>query len=479
MKKLLGFLAAAILSVTMLFAGCSLAGADGTDGRDGKDGQNVTIDDVYQKYVAEHGETSFEDFLKEYLSYTNDELEAAVSLRATINRSLMSGVSILTKFSYTSYRPSSLFPGQQSQQTLYKVYTGSGAILWMDKASGDAYVVTNCHVIYDDSSDSVYCNDIRLYLYGQDIAGVNFLLSGNDITGDDNYRIPAEIVGASQNYDIALLKVTGSEVLKRSDAVAVSGNKSVTGALNDSFVPDATSYVGETVYAIGNASGEGMSAANGIISKDSENIDIALSDADKNSYYSYRVLRTTAAINHGNSGGALYNASGKIVGIVNAKDEGEDVDNMGYALPANMVRRLVVSIYDSYVANGNKPISGENGTKCGINKAYLNVQTKVSDSYARLSNDGIAVITEVVKVSAVEGRPAKGVLEVGDILLSAKLTSVDGTVKEDISITRNYCLSEMLISARVGDSLTLCIERGKTQIDVSLKFEASYFKYMA
>ena len=180
-----------------------------------------------------------------------------------------------------------------------------------------------------------------------------------------------------------------------------------------------------------------------------------------------------------NSGGALYNASGKIVGIVNAKDEGEDVDNMGYALPANMVRRLVVSIYDSYVANGNKPISGENGTKCGIKKAYLNVQTKVSDSYARLNDYGIAVITEVVKVSAVEGRPAKGVLEAGDILVSAKLTSADGTVKEDIAITRNYCLSEMLISARVGDSLTLRIERGKTQTDVSLKFDASYFKYMA
>lgn len=465
MKKIICLVAAALLSLSMLFVGCS----DGRDGRDGKDGQNVTIDEIYDKYVAEYGETSFEDFLKEYLSYTDGDLNSASSLRATINRSLMSGVSILTKFAYTSARP---------QMTSYKVYTGSGAILWLDKIAGDAYVVTNCHVIYDDSSDSVYCEDIRLYLYGQDTAGVNFVLSGNKISNDENYRIPAEIVGASQNYDIALLKVTGSDVLKRSDSVAVSNNKSVRGAMNDSFVSDASACVGETVYAIGNASGEGMSAASGIVAKDSENIYVGLSTLDKNSSYSYRVLRTTAPINHGNSGGALYNTSGKIVGIVNAKDEGEDVDNMGYALPANMVRRLVVSIYDSYVANGNKPISGPNGQKCGFKKAMLNVQTSVADSFARLNEDGIAVITELVKVAKIDGAPASGVLRVGDILMSAKLTSADGTVKEDIAITRNYCLSEMLISARVGDSLTLRIERGKTQTDVSLKFEASYFKYM-
>lgn len=475
MKKIICLLACIVVSVSLLFTGCSLAGADGLDGRDGKDGQNVTIDDVYNKYVSEHGEISFEDFLKEYLSYTDGEISDAASLRAVINRSLMSGVSILTRFGYSSYRPST-FPGHQSQQTSYKVYTGSGAILWMDKAAGDAYVVTNCHVIYDDTSDSVYCNDIRLYLYGQDMAGVNYLLSNNDISDDENFRIPAEIVGASANYDIALLKVTGSTVLKRSDAVAVSNKKSVVEALNDSFVSDEAAYVGDTVFAVGNASGEGMSAANGIVSKDSEHIDVGLSDKNEDDFYSFRVLRTTAPINHGNSGGALYNVSGKIVGIVNAKDEGEDIDNMGYALPANTVRRLVVSMYDSYIANGNKPISS-GGTQCGINKAFLNITTTVSDSYARLDENGIATISELVKVESVEGRPAKGVLEVGDILLSAKLTSSDGKTKEDIKINRNYSLSEMLISARAGDTLTLNVERGKAEQEVSIKFESSNFKY--
>ena len=95
MKKLLCILASLSLSFVMLFAGWSLKGADGTDGRDGKDGQNVTIDDIYNKYLADHsGEITFEDFLKEYLSYSDSELSNAVSLRTTINRSLMSGVYI-------------------------------------------------------------------------------------------------------------------------------------------------------------------------------------------------------------------------------------------------------------------------------------------------------------------------------------------------------------------------------------------------
>ena len=474
MKKLLCFLAAVTLSAVMLFSGCSLRGADGADGRDGKDGQNVTIDDIYNKYVSEHGDISFEDFLKEYLSYSDSELSAAASLQAVINRSLMSGVTILTRFAYTTYRQTAL--GQQTPQTTYKMYTGSGAILWMDKAVGDAYVVTNCHVIYDDSSDSTYCPDIRLYLYGQDTGGVNYLISSSDITDDENYRIPAQIVGASVNYDIALLKVTGSTVLKRSDAVAVSNKKSVAEALTDSFVSDESAIVGQTVYAIGNASGEGMSASNGIVAKDSEQIDVSLSDTGDNSYYSYRVLRTTAPINHGNSGGALYNTQGKIVAIVNAKDEASDVDNMGYALPANTVRRLLVSIYDSFISNGSKPISGTN-TKCGINKAFLNISTVVSDSYARLNEEGVAVIVETVKVQAVEGAPGRGNLQIGDILVSAKLTSEDGTVKEDIKISRSFSLSEMLISAREGDTLTLVVERNKIETSVSIKFESSYFKY--
>ena len=125
MKKFLCVLASVALASAISLTGCSFQGTNGIDGRDGKDGQSVTIDDIYNKYVSEHGETSFEDFLKEYLSYDGGEIANSASLRAVINKSLMSGVSILTRFGYSG----SLYPGRTS----YKVYTGSGAILWMDK----------------------------------------------------------------------------------------------------------------------------------------------------------------------------------------------------------------------------------------------------------------------------------------------------------------------------------------------------------
>lgn len=473
MKKLIFLFASVVLSLAVLSGGCLFDGSAGRDGRDGKDGQNVTIDDIYNKYASEHDGATFEEFLKEYLSYSGGEINAAASLQKAINRSMTSGVTVLTRFSYT--RASQGIFGQ-TQKKEYKVYTGSGAILWKND-DGDAYVVTNCHVIYDDSSDTSYCDDIRLYLYGQDTPDVNYLVNNGsgDITNDENYRMSAEIVGASVNYDLALLKISGSEVLKRSDCVAVSDKTTIAEALNDSFVQDGEAYVGETVYAVGNASGEGMSASQGIVSKDSEIIDVGLSDVNADAVNQYRVLRTTAPINHGNSGGALYNASGKIVGVVNAKDEEAGIDNMGYALPANTVRRLVVSMYESYVANGNKPISSGK-TKCGIKKAFLNIQTVVSDSYSRYEN-GVVKITELIRVEKVDGRPANGKIEVNDILVSAKLTSSLGVIKENVKINRNYVLSEMLISARAGDTLTLTVERNNSTVEISISLDSSCFKY--
>lgn len=465
MKKLFCLLASLLLSVVMLFCGCSFLGADGIDGRDGKDGQNVTINDIYNQYVSEHGATSFEDFLKEYLGYSGSDIDEAASLRNAINRSLMSGVTILTRFAYTGHRGGS---------TTYSIFTGSGAILWMNKSAGDAYVVTNCHVIYDDSSNSTYCTDIRLYLYGQDAKGVNYniTVNSNEIVDDEKYCMPAQIVGASVSYDIALLKVTGSEALKRSDAVAVSSKSTVAEALNDAFIQDEWSTVGETVYAIGNASGEGMSASSGIVSMDSEHIDVNLSDIDSRASNSYRVLRTTAPINHGNSGGGLYNTSGKLVGIVNAKDEASDVDNMGYALPANMVRRLLVSMYE----NEGKTVQGSNGKKYGTSEAILNIKTKVFDSYSKLE-DGIVRIYDTVKIIAIEGAPGRNVFKIGDIFVRGKLISSSGEVKENTALSRNYSWSELLIAVSEGDTLTFTIERDNAEQEVSIKFESSHFRY--
>lgn len=464
MKKLITAIVCTALAFTMLLCGC-IEPEPGRDGRDGKDAQDVSIYEIYEaaKTVEGNENLTLDEFLKEYLSFS----DSSVNLKATINRSLMSGVSILSRFSYTSKHQSSI-PGLNSNRTSYKVFTGSGAILWLDKSAGDAYIVTNCHVVYDDTADYVFCKDIRLYLYGQDESGFNYNIDASyNITGDDNYRIAAEIIGASVTYDIALLKVTGSEVLKRSYAVPAS------------FADDTDVFTGEYVYAVGNASGEGLSAANGIISKDSEYIELSLSEKEHVSdsdYNKYRVMRTTAAINHGNSGGALYNKNGEIVGIVNAKDEGEDIDNMGYALPANSVKPLLRLMYNNYVENGNSMLSDG-----GIKKAYINIETKATDSYARYNySTGLAEITELVMVSGVLGSPAKNKLNVNDFFRAIKILGPDGTVKKQQNVTRRYHVPEAMLYVRKGDTVVLTVERGGRNLDVSIEFNSDdYFKKFA
>lgn len=478
MKKFLLIMASICLAVVTFICGCA---TDGRDGRDGKDGKDVTIEEVYQKYVEEYGEISYEDFLLKIFNYTNEELDELTGLQSKINKSLMSGVTILSRFGYSSKQNGThLLPG--SSYTYYNVYTGSGAILSLDvddeRQTCDAYVVTNCHVIYDDTAENKFCNDVRLYLYGQDESGVNFTVLKNEVYGnesyeiknDENYRIPAQVVGASVTYDIALLKVEASEVLYRS-------RNNITVA---EFSDERDVTVGQTVYTIGNASGEGMSASSGIVSKDSEYITLTLSEKDyltDDDYISYRVMRITAPINHGNSGGALYNSDGKIVGIVNAKDEDEGVDNMGYALPGDSTKRLLQLMYDEYKDNGYKMKS-----EAGVYKAYVNISTTVSDSYAQFNEEkGVAEIIHQVRVNDISGSPAKGNLYADDYLKSAELVDSYGTVKvAKFDITRDYYLRELMLSVRKGDKLIITVERGGSEGTVELEFDnEAYFKHVA
>lgn len=457
MKKFLTVFASFCAAALMLFSGCGLvAGTDGLDGRDGKDGTDVSVYDAYEALKRETGNNNltFEDFLKEYLNFSGGEINSAASLQASINRSLMSAVTIMTRF---KYKTTSLLGNGYS----YKAFTGSGVILDVDREAGDAYVVTNCHVVYDDTSaDANYISEyVRLYLFGQDVEGVNYSFAHDySVIYDDGYGIEAQVIGASVTYDIALLKVTGSEVIKRSDAVAAS------------FSDSEDVYIGETVYAIGNAAAEGMSAADGIVSKDSEYIELNLSDKGA-ANIEYRVLRTTAPINHGNSGGGLFNTNGKIVGIVNSKDDSEDVDNLGYVLPANYVKRLLKLMYDSY--NGSLVM--------GVNKAYLGVVTEVSDSYSRYdSENNRAVISEVVRVKSAQDAPSSSALQAGDIFKSVRIVGADGAEKENLKITREYHLRDVMFSVRQGDTVYLTVERGGSETEVAISFNSnSYFRKTA
>ena len=123
---------------------------------------------------------------------------------------------------------------------------GSGVIYELDKSRGNAYIITNYHVVYNESTGSLFSNSaIKVRLYGMD---------------SDNYEIGAEYVGGSKEYDIAVLKITGSTILKNSDALPAI------------FADSENAFALDNVVAIGNPKGAGISATKGIISKESEYI---------------------------------------------------------------------------------------------------------------------------------------------------------------------------------------------------------------
>lgn len=441
-RKLKRIIAAAAIALT-LGAASAFGGCTGAVGRDGVDGKDLNIYDIYQTTKEETGnpDLTFAEFLKEYLSYTPSQIEQQTSLAASINRSLLSSVSIQAQF---------------NENGSPAAYSGSGVIIDIDKANGDMTIVTNCHVVYSSKANRYgqdgYSDTIYLWLYG----------SESDYTQtNNNNAIPATLIAASKTYDVAVLKVTGDKNVKRSQARAAE------------WTAAEESFVGETVYAIGNANSQTMSANVGYISKDLEQISVDLGDKGllgSTVYYNYNVLRTSAAINSGNSGGGLYNADGELVGLVNAKSK-EDVAGFGYALTAASTKRVVKSMLDNYAATGaeahylNKIINDK------LNGIYV----EVSDMYSTgLNADGYAEIYEQVTVLNSRGA-ASGKVQSGDVLKNIKIMR-GNTVIEDLPVNREHNFHDAMLSVRAGDSVEFTVERAVVgEMTVTVEYAASDF----
>ena len=246
--------------------------------------------------------------------------------------------------------------------------SGSGFII-----SDDGYVLTNYHVIsgYDKVTVATY----------------------------DQETYDATVIGYDESSDIAVLKIDAGNL------------KPVT--LGDS----GKLRVGDTVYAIGNPLGElTFSLTRGIVSALSRNI-------STESGSSMGLIQTDCAINSGNSGGALFNTSGEVIGITNAKFSSSgsmeaEIDNIGFAIPINSVKRIVTSIIENgyvlkpYIGIAVSPLSEESAGIIGIksgavvqdvtadapaDKAGIKVNdviTKVDDKVIRDSTDLVQVIAD-------------------------------------------------------------------------------------
>ena len=378
-------------------------GKDGEDGKDGKDGQNGSS-------VGEGSTIVIEGEGNNISVASSKGLRSAVSIFCTFTSTVQQG----------GWRPGSSTTEEEFSSA------GSGVIYKLDKAAGDAFIITNYHVVYDSSSNTAngISDNISVYLYGSEIQG---------------REMKATYVGGSQYYDIAVLHIDNSEVLKESNAIAADI------ADSDDIV------IGENAIAIGNAQGYGIAASMGVVSVDSEYIDMIA--ADEKTEISLRVIRVDTAVNPGNSGGGLYNGLGELIGIVNAKRIEDNVENIGYAIPSNVAVSIAENIIDYCYGEENERVM----------RAMLGITITTTDSESVYDSEkGTLTIKETVTVHEVsEGGLAYGAIEAGDVLVSAVF---NGRTYE---ITRQHHVIDMMLDARVGDVVTMNVIRNGVKTSVS------------
>ena len=295
------------------------------------------------------------------------------------------------------YTVNTMFGGSSTAEA-----SGSGIII-----SEDGYILTNNHVINSSSSNSnsyyqiTEANNLKVTLY------------------NDDTKYDAKVIGSDSQTDLAVIKIekTGLTAAELGDSDSVQ--------------------VGEFAMAVGNPLGLQSSISCGIISAKNREV------PDSSSNTIYRVIQTDAAINSGNSGGALVNADGKVIGINTLKLSGTGIEGIGFAIPINST----IDVYKELISNGK------------IARPYIGITgIDLDETTAKKNNlvEGIYV-KKVDNFSAAE----KAGIQIGDVIIA-----VDGT-----SIKTMDELNTIKNKHSVGDKLNLKVNRNGKEKEITLTLQ--------
>ena len=290
---------------------------------------------------------------------------------------------------------------------------GSGVIY--KKSGGDAYVVTNYHVIAGNSS-------------------LDVLLSGGK-------KVKASVVGYDEYTDLAVLKISSEHV---KDVATFADSSKLT--------------IGEPAIAVGSPLGSQFAntATEGILSATSRQVTLTQENGQTTNI---NAIQTDAAINPGNSGGALINIEGQVIGITQSKittteDGSTSVEGLGFAIPSNDV----VNIINKLEADGkiSRPA-------LGIRMVDLSQLSTNDSSQLKLPS---SVTGGVVVYSVQSGLPAASAgLKAGDVI----------TKVGDTAVTSSTDLQSALYSHNINDTVKVTYYRdGKSNTaDVKLSKSTS------
>ena len=327
-------------------------------------------------------------------NYSNTAVFAA-------NKILPSIVGIEVSYTATS----NSFFGFGTPQTSTATATGSGIII-----SEDGYILTNNHVVDTSSSNSSYS-----YYDISDATSVKVKLNSSTYGDDSTYD--AKIVGKDSQTDLAVLKID------KTDLTAAE------------FGDSDQAVVGEFVMAVGSPLGLDTTVTQGIVSAVNREVE---SDGTK-----YTCIQTDAAINSGNSGGALVNSEGKVIGINTLKLSGSGVEGIGFAIPINSTLDVTSQLIDH-----NKVLRPYIGIS-GIN---------LDESTAKKYNLTVGVYVKTVQNYS---RDEKSGLQAGDVIIKA----------DDKDITTMDELNEIKNSHKIGDTMKLKINRSGEEKEMTITLE--------
>ncbi|MDR1704503.1 MAG: trypsin-like peptidase domain-containing protein [Clostridiales bacterium] len=314
----------------------------------------------YMQLSAATGERSLLDSYSDVYEAVRD---AVVSINVTFQVTTSSGSSgsgfdsmipwFNENFGFSI--PEDSIPDSRGYQIEPPQGAGSGIIFHEDEEN--VYIVTNYHVV-----DGVASCQVSL---------------------DDEIMVPAHYIGGDEASDIAVLSVS------KADAAEAGVEVYAVAVFGDSDAME----IGDQVMAVGNANGSGKSASLGIVSAKERTFSIG--DANY-----IAAIQTDAAINKGNSGGALVNMYGEVIGINAAKLSATTVEGVGYAIPSNGFMDIVEDIVED--GEVDRPFLGIEGTNWLFN----------GEGYPDVPETGVEV------VSVIEGSAAEEMgLEEGDIIV--------------------------------------------------------------
>ena len=334
-------------------------------------------------------------------STSSDGMVSKVDLEQYSNTSVYAANKILPsivgiKVDYTiSSNFFSMF-GSTTPQTSSASASGSGIII-----SDDGYILTNNHIVATSSSESYYqvsdANKVTVTLF------------------NDETEYEAKIIGKDEQTDLAVIKIDK------------------TGLAKAEFADSDSIKVGEFAMAVGNPLGMNSSITCGVIS--AINREVTDSDGKK-----FKLIQTDAAINSGNSGGALVNSEGKVIGINTLKLSGTGVEGMGFAIPINSTTDITSQLIQ--YSKVKRPYIGITGID-------------LDDKTAKTYNLVVGVyVKKVEDFSAAE----KAGLKVGDVI-----TEVEGQ-----KITSMDELNKIKNDKKIGDELKIKVNRNNKEQELTI-----------